>query len=84
MRTPRRLVVDYDVDRLDVEVRRRMELTSTNEPFGLASQQTIVDRRVECEVPSDNNTPIGAKCGAWSTQVDRFVSVVPVGPLPRS
>ena len=31
----RRAVEDYDFDRLEVEVRQRMKLTSTNRPFGL-------------------------------------------------
>ena len=32
---PIRMVVDYDLDRLDVEVPQGMELTSTNNPIDL-------------------------------------------------
>ncbi len=35
MSFPRRIVGDYDVDRLEVEVWQHMQLTSTNHPFGL-------------------------------------------------
>ena len=35
MSFPRRIVEDYDVDRLEVEVQQCMQLTSTNHPFGL-------------------------------------------------
>ncbi len=36
MRIPRRSVVDYDVDRSDVEALQGAKLTDTNRPFGLA------------------------------------------------
>jgi hypothetical protein len=35
MNFPRRIVGDHDVDRLQVEVRQRIEPRSTNHPFGL-------------------------------------------------
>ena len=35
MSLPRRIVGDHDVDRLQVEVRQRIEPRSTNHPFGL-------------------------------------------------
>ena len=36
----RRAVEDYDFDRLEVEARQRVELTSTNRPFGLIIKLT--------------------------------------------
>jgi hypothetical protein len=41
-RFPLRAVVDYDVDRPGVEVRRRMELTGTNCSIGLISRNLCV------------------------------------------
>ena len=43
---PIRMVVDYDLDRLDVEVPQGMELTSTNNPIDLftnISFQSLID-----------------------------------------
>ena len=47
MRIPRRHVEDHDVDRLGVDARQRVELTSTNRPFGLANvgNSRVVDRQ---------------------------------------
>ena len=35
MNFPLRIVEDYDVDRLEVQARQRVQLTSTNHPTGL-------------------------------------------------
>ena len=37
----RRAVIDYHVDRTDVEAQRCVELTVTNSPFGLTIKLTV-------------------------------------------
>ena len=55
MNFPLRIVEDYDVDRLQVQVRQRIQPRSTNHPFGLIPvlelvKQATVTNKIGLEI----------------------------------